>query len=73
MAWFAFELNDGILLRVEYDTDLFERETVRRAIGHYQKLLEAVVANPDKCLYDLPLLKSAEEQQLLVDWNATAM
>ena len=56
---------------VEYKTDLFEAETIRRMLGHYQTLLEGIVANPDQRLSDLPLLTSAERQQLLVDWNRT--
>ena len=56
---------------VEYNTDLFEAETIRRMLGHYQMLLEGIVANPDQRLSDLPLLTSAERQQLLVDWNQT--
>ncbi|MBV9268914.1 MAG: amino acid adenylation domain-containing protein, partial [Acidobacteriaceae bacterium] len=72
VAWFAFELNGSVLLRVEYDTDLFDPESIRRAIGHYRTLLEAIVVNPDKRIYELPLLTAAEEHQLLVEWNSTA-
>ncbi|HEY7573827.1 MAG TPA: amino acid adenylation domain-containing protein, partial [Thermoanaerobaculia bacterium] len=35
-------------------------------------LLEAVVADPDLRLWDLPLLTPAERERLLVSWNATA-
>ena len=40
-------------------------------VGHYQTLLEALAADPDKRLADLPLLTDAEHQQLLVEWNDT--
>ena len=56
---------------VEYNTDLFEAETIRRMLGHYQTLLEGIVANPDARLSELPLLPDTERQQLLVDWNRT--
>ncbi|HZP16376.1 MAG TPA: condensation domain-containing protein, partial [Terriglobales bacterium] len=56
MSWFAFETPEGLLLRVEYDTDLFEEETIARAVGHFGQLLEAAIASPENRLSQLPLL-----------------
>src|SRR5262249_1350637 len=50
--------------------DLFEDATITRLLGHYQTLLEAVVAEPDLPLARLPLLTPAERQQLAA-WNDT--
>src|SRR5262249_4781280 len=35
---------DGLTGTVEYNTDLFNEATISRLLGHYQALLEAVVA-----------------------------
>ena len=59
--------------RVEYNTDLFEAATVTRLAEHFVRLLEGCVADPDQCIADLPLLGSAEREQLLVQWNTTAV
>jgi len=40
-------------------------------VGHFQTLLESIVANPQQRLSDLPLLTAAEQHQLLVEWNNT--
>jgi amino acid adenylation domain-containing protein len=56
---------------IEYSTDLFERSTVERMIGHFQTLLEGIVVDPDRPISTLPLLTDAERHQLLVDWNST--
>ena len=40
-------------------------------LGHWQTLLAGIVHNPQAHLSDLPLLSSAEREQLLVKWNAT--
>jgi amino acid adenylation domain-containing protein len=56
----------------EYATDLFERSTVERMIGHWQTLLTGIVAEPDGPLSKLPLLGEQERRELLVDFNATA-
>ncbi|PTL74929.1 non-ribosomal peptide synthetase, partial [Vitiosangium sp. GDMCC 1.1324] len=60
---------NGFAGGLEYNTDLFERDTVARAMEHLRILLEAAVARPDSRLSDLPLLSSAEKHKLLVEWN----
>jgi amino acid adenylation domain-containing protein len=62
----------GLTGSLEYSTDLFDAATITRMIGHFQTLLEGVVAHADRRLSDLPLLSEAERHQLLVEWNATA-
>ncbi|RKZ71512.1 MAG: non-ribosomal peptide synthetase, partial [Candidatus Parabeggiatoa sp. nov. 1] len=64
------EKPEGMTGRIEYNTDLFEEATIARMGGHYQTLLEGIVANPEQRLSDLPLL-TAQEQQQLFDWNNT--
>ncbi|MGA9567228.1 MAG: amino acid adenylation domain-containing protein, partial [Candidatus Korobacteraceae bacterium] len=71
MHWFASVTDERLLLRVEYDVDLFRAETIDRAVGHFEKLLGAFVAQPASRLADLSLLTDAEKQTLLVDWNDT--
>ena len=66
------ETEQGLMEAVlVYNTDLFEAGTIARMLGHFQTLLEAVVADPDRRLSDLPLLTRAERHQLLVEWNNT--
>jgi aspartate racemase len=65
------ETSQGIRGYFEYNTDLFEAATIARMIGHFQTLLEGIVANPATRLWDLPLLMAAERHQLLVEWNKT--
>jgi amino acid adenylation domain-containing protein len=55
----------------EYNTDLFERSTIERLAGNFVTLLEAIVANPQQQISQLPLLTELESQQLLKDWNGT--
>jgi amino acid adenylation domain-containing protein/non-ribosomal peptide synthase protein (TIGR01720 family) len=57
---------------VEYASDLFDGATIDRMLGHLQVLLEAVVADPDKTVRDLPLLPESERHLLLVTWNDAA-
>ncbi|MDF0552096.1 non-ribosomal peptide synthetase [Kamptonema sp. UHCC 0994] len=64
------ERPEGIVGRFEYSTDLFNAETIERMVGHFQILLEGIVANPDQKISELPLLTEFERQQLAA-WNHT--
>ncbi|BAY23185.1 McnC protein [Calothrix sp. NIES-2100] len=63
--------SEGISGFVIYSTDLFDDVTITRMIGHFQILLEGIVANPEKRIAHLPLLSESELHQLLVEWNNT--
>ncbi len=56
----------------EYNTDLFERSTIERLLGHWTALLEGAVQAPATPLGDLALLTPAEAHQLLREWNPAA-
>jgi amino acid adenylation domain-containing protein len=56
---------------IEYNTGLFDAETVTRLLGHYQTLLEAVIANVEQRLSRLPLFTKTERKQILAEWNDT--
>ena len=70
----TLELDDrpeGLIGRFEYKTDLFDAATIERMVGHWQMLLESIVADPEQHISELPLLQETERHQLLVNWNAT--
>jgi len=58
-------------LKLNYDPRRFEEDAIVRMLGHLKTLLEGMVMNPQQRLCDLPLLTSAEQHQLLVEWNTT--
>ncbi|HEU0054455.1 MAG TPA: condensation domain-containing protein, partial [Longimicrobium sp.] len=62
---------EGISGVLEYAADLFERTTVRRMLGHLERLLEEAASAPDARLSALDILR-AEERALVVEtWNRT--
>jgi amino acid adenylation domain-containing protein len=56
---------------VEYSTDLFDRETIRRLLRCFHTLLQGIAAGPETALEALPLLTPEESRQILTDWNHT--
>jgi surfactin family lipopeptide synthetase A len=61
----------GLTGELIYNRDLFDRATIERMAAHLEILLAGIVANPHQQVAKLPLISSAEQQQLLVDWNDT--
>ena len=59
--------------RLVYRHCLWEKTTIERLMGHFLMLLEGIVADADQRISDLPLLSAVERQQLLVQWNDTAV
>ncbi|WP_050780083.1 non-ribosomal peptide synthetase [Crocosphaera chwakensis] len=65
------ETSSGLKGFWEYNTNLFEKETIERMFENFQVLLEGMVNNPDEKVAKLPLLTEGEKQQILVEWNET--
>ncbi|MGD2115834.1 MAG: amino acid adenylation domain-containing protein, partial [Acidobacteriota bacterium] len=69
------ERNDRLEGELQYSTELFDRTTVQRLLGHLERLASAAVARPDQRVGELSgadLLGPAERQQLLREWNDSA-
>ena len=58
---------------IEYATDLFDHATIERLAAQFAILLRAIVDHPERSLGTLEILPNEERQQLLVEWNNTAL
>ena len=64
------EAPDGSLRgSIEYSRDLFDSSTAVRLGVHFQNLLAAAVAAPERPYTELPLLTGPELHQALHEWN----
>ncbi len=71
LSLFITETEAGLTGEFEYNTDLFEPETIERLAKHYQTLLQGIIENPERKVKQLPLLTPQEKTQILVEWNNT--
>ncbi|AKS08856.1 non-ribosomal peptide synthetase [Pseudomonas trivialis] len=55
-----------------YSTDLFDEPRIARMAEHWRNLLEALIANPQQRLSELPLLTAAEQRALQDSLGAEA-
>jgi amino acid adenylation domain-containing protein len=61
----------GLSCALAYSTDLFERGTIARMLGHLERVLEQAGTDPDVRLSKLELLGEAERALVLGAWNRT--
>ncbi|MEA5582039.1 amino acid adenylation domain-containing protein [Nodularia harveyana UHCC-0300] len=60
-----WETKQGLAGWWEYNSDLFEPETINQMMAHFQTLLMGIVADSATPIAQLPLLSVAEQQKLL--------
>jgi amino acid adenylation domain-containing protein len=53
----------------DYNSDLYEQETIQRIQQHYLTILSSVCADANQKIAAIPLLSASERQKLLLDWN----
>jgi len=57
--------NDELKLSIEYNTDLYHRETIETLSGHFNRLLQAIVENPHLPVSQLEYIPATEKDFLL--------
>ena len=73
LAVTAVEAGDNVNCQFQYNTDLFDRETVRRMAARFVVLMDAIAADPNTPIARLPIMDEAERTRVVYDWNATAV
>jgi amino acid adenylation domain-containing protein len=65
------ETVNGLVIGVEYCTDLFSRDTIARLPVHFEQLLHSIVKDPLNNINALNILTPDEKKQLLKTFNHT--
>ncbi|HYO14364.1 MAG TPA: amino acid adenylation domain-containing protein, partial [Thermoanaerobaculia bacterium] len=65
----VFDSGPQILGQWVHSTALFDRSTIERWAGHFEVFLAGIVADPRRAASEIPLLTTAEREQMLVAWN----
>ena len=62
----------GLSIDCDYNTELFDRETIARWLQYYEVLLRGVAEDANQLVDRLPLLPASERRQLVTLWNSTS-
>ncbi|MCA1566186.1 MAG: amino acid adenylation domain-containing protein, partial [Acidobacteria bacterium] len=68
----CFRKGEALRLQLQYDSNLFEAEGIRRLAGEFEALLGSIAEDPSGRLARLPLLSEEERRLVVVEWNRTA-
>ena len=64
-------IDEAWLCEFGYRTELFDRDTMKRALSHYMHLLSSMAEDAECPISSLSMLSDAERHTLLVEWNDT--
>jgi amino acid adenylation domain-containing protein len=67
----AQERGAAIELQLGYSSDLFEENTARRMLGHYERLLKSALTEPARRLSELGMLAEDECREVVEGFNQT--
>jgi len=70
---FNFTEDEGRLkVKIEYNTDLYHRDTIEKMRLHFEMITGQVLANDSIALSEISLLSEDEKKRLLSDWAVSA-
>jgi non-ribosomal peptide synthetase component F len=69
MSWNLNEAPEALDVQVEFNTELFDRQTIETLVRSYEQVLRAALSDIDAPISRLPLLTAAERDELLHRWN----
>lgn len=65
------ETEHGFTCTFEYNTDLFEAESIRRFAASYQATLRELLSDLDQHVFAYSLLEKSQRHQIVYSWNQT--
>jgi amino acid adenylation domain-containing protein len=73
LTLFAEEGLEGLNITVEFNSDLFDKNTIERLLAHYIIILESIAAHLNKPIHTIPLISQEEMHQLAAVRNGEEM
>ena len=71
LVWYFMDTENGIQLSIEYNTDLFMADSIKRMVSHFQGLLRCILSDVDQRIHEINLLGEDEKNILLELFNDT--
>ncbi|WP_456265786.1 MULTISPECIES: amino acid adenylation domain-containing protein [unclassified Bacillus (in: firmicutes)] len=67
----VFEQEEQLSIQVEYNTDLFDQETIHRYMNYYLHVLDGMTEQPERTFADYCLMDKAEQAAMIIGKNKT--
>ncbi|MFD9324048.1 amino acid adenylation domain-containing protein [Streptomyces sp. NPDC060053] len=69
LSWNISSRPEGLVVEAEFNSDLFDPESIDQLLAHYGQVLSSVTADPDVAVSRATLLTADERTELLTRWN----
>ncbi|HWX40673.1 MAG TPA: amino acid adenylation domain-containing protein [Blastocatellia bacterium] len=63
---------EELIAALEYQKEVFDGVTIRRMLGHFERILAAISTDTAQTIGELQMLGKAEHQQILKEWAGAA-
>ncbi len=71
LSMFVEEYEKNINITLEYNTNLFNSDTISQILNHYNNILEYILQNPCCKISDVSCLSQNEYEKIVHEWNST--
>lgn len=61
----------GLDGEIEYDIELFTAAQIRMLAAQFERVLDAALTEPDRCVWNLPILTDDDLRHITYEWNDT--
>jgi iturin family lipopeptide synthetase B len=68
----GISLFDEIDIRFTYDSSMFSDDMAAALANRFMSIINFILEQPGKCIYEIDILSKEEKRQLLIDFNDTA-
>ncbi|WP_430412299.1 amino acid adenylation domain-containing protein [Kordia sp.] len=68
---FTFIEKEGLVLSIEYDTDIYDEFLIERMFTHFENVLSKAIDNSENSIASLTYIIEEEKKQILEDFNDT--
>ncbi len=65
------DADENLGIAIEYNTDIFTENRIRRMVSHFRKLADSILRDPNQQIHQLDILPEEEQNQLLYQFNNT--
>lgn len=73
LSFHFIEDRERLKISIEYNSDIYNKNTVEKMAGHLEQLMDALINEPGKPIKQLSCLGSSEQRQLLKEFNSTSV
>jgi len=70
ISFLSFESHEEVEFLVEYSTELFTKDTIKRLCSHYLEVTKSICEDYEKKIFEIVMLTEKEKHQLLVEFNS---